>query len=649
MRWRTLLVAVLWLPFAALARAPGIPPDAFVALSYHEVEPEVGRAGAGALGRYGIESSHLVAQFSWLRENGYTPVSLSEIVEARGGGRPLPPKAVLLSFDDGYADFHARVYPVLKLFGYPAVIALVGSWMDAPAGSQVEYDGRRVPRETFLSWDQVREMVAGGLVEVASHSYDLHRGVRGNPQGNQQPAATTRIVDAAGRYEGDDAYLRRIRADLERNSRLIERETGKRPRAVVWPYGRYNGATQAIARELGMPLMLTLESGPNLPATPLDRVRRTIVEFNPNLDAFVDEVERVWPEDPKRVVHVDLDYVHDPDPDAQERNLSALLDRIVAIRPNTVYLQAYADPDGDGEADALYFPNRHLPIRADLFNRVAWQLETRAGVRVHAWMPMLAFRLPDGHPARDAIVRAADGREGSSYRRLSPFSPAARAAIGEIYEDLGRHAHFGGLLFHDDALLGDHEDASPDAIAVYRDRWGLPGSIDAIRADPAAAARWSALKTDWLVAFSLELAARAGTWRAPLKTARNLYARPVLEPAAQAWTAQSLPAFLAAYDHVALMAMPLMEGARDPDRFLDDLVAAVSAQPQGRARTLFELQARDWRTGAPVPPGTLARWIRRLELSGMHHIGYYPDDARADVPALGSLVPAFSVRSLPQP
>ena len=64
---------------------------------------------------------------------------------------------------------------------------------------------------------------------------------------------------------------------------------------------------------------------------------------------------------------MDLDYVYSADAGEQERNLSALLDRIQAIRPTTVYLQAYADPDGDGEADALYFPNRTLPMRADLF------------------------------------------------------------------------------------------------------------------------------------------------------------------------------------------------------------------------------------------------------------------------------------------
>ncbi|MCM5571525.1 poly-beta-1,6-N-acetyl-D-glucosamine N-deacetylase PgaB [Burkholderiaceae bacterium FT117] len=637
-------------PLTSAARAPGIPPGAFVALSYHEVPEDGPREAAPGAGRYGVEVSALVAQFSWLRENGYRPVSLSEIAEARAGGKPLPPKAVLLSFDDGYADFYHRVYPLLQLFRYPAVIALVGKWMDAPAGTQVDYDGRPMPREAFLSWAQVREMAGSGLVEVASHSYDLHRGVRGNPQGNLQPAATTRIFDpASARYETDEAWLGRVRADLERNSALIERETGKRPRAVVWPYGRYNGALQQVARELGMPMMLTLEGGPNLAGAPLDRIRRIIVEFNPELGAFVDEIEQVWPEDPQRVVHVDLDYVHDPDPEAQERNLSALLDRIQAIRPTTVYLQAFADPDGDGEADALYFPNRHLPMRADLFNRVAWQLETRVGVRVYAWMPMLAFRLPDGHPARDDLVQAVRGEAGSSYRRLSPFSARARATIRDIYEDLGRHAHFAGLLFHDDGLLGDREDASDAALAVYRERWGLPASVDAIRADAGLAGRWADLKTDWLVDFSRELADAAGRFTAPLKTARNLYAAPVLDADAKAWFAQSLPAFLRGYDHVALMAMPYMEGAAEPRRFLSSLVEAVAAQPEGLKRTVFELQARDWRGRREVPAAELAAWIRQLELAGATNVGYYPDDPHAGVPALGALVPAFSVRSLPQP
>jgi hypothetical protein len=49
---------------------------------------------------------------------------------------------------------------------------------------------------------------------------------------------------------------------------------------------------------------------------------------------------------------------------------------------NTVYLQAFSDPDANGSADMVYFPNRHIPMRADLFNRVAWQIQTRTPVSV---------------------------------------------------------------------------------------------------------------------------------------------------------------------------------------------------------------------------------------------------------------------------
>ena len=61
----------------------------------------------------------------------------------------------------------------------------------------------------------------------------------------------------------------------------------------------------------------------------------------------------------------------------------------------------------------------------------------------------------------------------------------------------------------------------------------------------------------------------------------------------------------------ALEAMYVHLAVSDPEVLL-----AASEFPEGRARTLFELQARDWRTGAPVRPESLARGIRRLELAG---------------------------------
>ncbi len=353
----------------------------------------------------------------------------------------------------------------------------------------------------------------------------------------------------------------------------------------------------------------------------------------------------------ERVIHVDLDYVYDPDPETQEANLSRLLDRMKRLRPTTIYLQAYGDPDGDGVADSLYFPNRHLPLRADLFGRVAWQLKTRVGVRVYAWMPVMAFRLPAASPLAARLVEVMPGAPAAAsqgrYHRLTPFDPAVRGLIMEIYEDLGKHAVFQGILFHDDATFSDYEDASQAALAMHR-QWGLPESIETIRQDPALRQRWSERKSAFLSDFTVTLANVLRRHHPAILTARNLYAQPVLNADAQEWFAQSLAAFLQTYDYTAIMAMPYMEGAADPEAWLDILAGKVSEIPGALDRTVFELQSRDWNTGKAIASETLVRHLRLLRLRGARHVGYYPDDFHADQPRESVIKPAISAATQPE-
>lgn len=634
----TLILLVLCLPGAALAAG------SYRVLCYHDVQEDV-RVKPDP---YAVDTAQLVSQFSWLKENGYHVIGMDDVVAAREGRKPLPEKAVMLTFDDGFRSVYTQVYPLLRLFGYRAVVALTGRWLDAPAGRTVEYDGKQVPRETFLSWEQVGEMTASGLVEVASHSYDLHRGVVANPQGNLIPAAVAHRYDNAA-YEDDRAYLDRVRSDLARNSALIKAKTGHAPRVMVWPYGRDSGELIEAARKLGMPYAMNLAGGGNQTGGDLSRIRRDLIVDNLPLADFISLVEKGPLPQPQRVVHVDLDYVFDKDAAQQQKNLDALVSRIRALRVTAVYLQAFSDPDGNGQASALYFPNRHLPVRADLFSHVAWQLHTRALVSVYAWMPVLAFELPSANPAASVMVQSADPDAPASgrYRRLSPFSSEVRNVVGEIYEDLARNARFEGLLFHDDATLDDFEDVS-DAGRQALAEWGLPDSVAAIRADPALMQTWADRKSDALIAFTHELAVRVGRYQGTFKTVRNLYALPVMEPQTQVRFAQSLPAFLAAYDYTAVMAMPLMEGAGKPDAWLESLVRNVAAQPGALAKTVFELQSMDWRTRTPVPVGTLAAQLRKLQQLGAVNIGYYPDDFIADRPALAVIKPALSVQTFPR-
>ena len=116
----------------------------------------------------------------------------------------------------------------------------------------------------------------------------------------------------------------------------------------------------------------------------------------------------------------------------------------------------------------------------------------------------------------------------------------------------------------------------------------------------------------------------------------------------KAWFAQSLPAFLAAYDYTALMAMPYMEGARKPNTWLRELVQKVGEHPAALKKTVFELQAADWRSGQPVLTATLAAQMERLQRLGAVNFGYYPDDFLQDHPRFAQVKPAISLQSFPR-
>ena len=605
-----------------LTAPPGsrLPLPQVIVLNYHDVRDDI--RDAGPKDSTAISTDHLIGHFDWLRANGFHMVSLEDVIAAQQGRRALPDKAVMLTFDDDLVSFYTRVYPLLRAYHYPALFALEGSWMDIPAGKTFDYNGEACSKACFVSWQQVREMQASGLVEVASHTYDMHEGIVANPQGNLMPATVSLAYNPQSGYESVASYRMRVHADLKKNADQIERETGRRPRAIVWPYGAYNPLANDEAASVGLTVSLSLD------ATPAQlqvgkTIPRLLVPDNIDAGGLAALIYQQRAVQPQRVVQVDLDYVYDPDPVQQEKNLSALLDRIKRMNPSQVWLQAYADPDGSGVAAAVYFPNRYLPMRADLFSRVAWQLRTRTGVQVYAWMPVLAFRFPQaGLPTLGKPNQVNDG----DHYRLAPWDPTVRRMIGDIYEDLAMHAAVQGVLFSDDAYIRDTDNLGP-----------LAGSTPAQR-------------TQYLIDFTRELTARVRQWRPMTKTARNIYARVVLEPKSEAWFAQNLPAFNAAYDYTGLMAMPQLDKQPSTNAWFKRLVTAVAAQSQGLQNTVFELATVDWRDGGkPIPETEIGARIRELQAQGVLHIGYYPDNFITGHPGLEAIRPYISSSQYPYP
>jgi biofilm PGA synthesis lipoprotein PgaB len=634
----------------SVAQAEEIPQ--FFSLCYHNIEDDTPDQHF-----VGVTTRRFVEQLSWLQRNGFHAVSVDDILAARGDRKPLPDKSVLITFDDGYESFYTRAFPILKAFNIPVVLAMEGNWAAETHTGAVDYAGEAASRELFMTWAEVREVVASGLVEVASHTMDLHRGVLANPQGNFEPAAVTRRYDPAEGYESEGAYRKRVAADTATIAKIIERELGRPARVMIWPYGEHSALAISIVAGRGMPITMTLVDAPAT-LDDLSAVPRHLISDDPTLNGFVQDLHDLSSTAPMRAVQVDLDYVYDPDPAQTERNLGALVQRIRDLRINTVFLQAFSDATGDGLAREVYFPNRQLPMRADLFNRAAWQLRTRAHVKVFAWLPVLAFDFGSGAEGAQHVLAWSDETHRASvdatqYLRLSPFDAAARAKIIDLYKDLAEHASIEGLLFHDDALLSDFEDAGPAALAAYRAA-GFPGSVDAIRGDRKLFARWTSFKTDSIIQFTAELAQHVRLYRSPIRTVRNIYARPVLDRESVQWFAQDYDRFLAAYDMVAVMAMPLMEGipSKDAQAWLGRLVRQAKARPTGLKRTLFELQSVDWNrrslaTGHNLPTEDLAAQMRFLERQGARNFGYYPDDFLHNHPRAELIHPVMSLQSHP--
>jgi len=551
----------------------------FTVLCYHEARDEV----RDYPDPYAVDTAALVRQFAWLRGNGYTPVSLDEIVAARQGGKPLPAKAVLLSFDDAYLSFYTRVYPLLREFRFPAVLGVVGKWIDDPHGGPVLYGEKgTVPYASFPTWSQLREMADSGLVEMASHTYDLHRGIPANPQGNLQAAATARTYDAAtSSYEGDASWRARVRADLANSASVIERNTGRRPRAIVWPYGSYNDELVRMAGDLGMSIALTLEDGANTPDVPLTALRRTLVEHNPALSAFTTEVRGPLYPEPIRVVQINLDDVYSANPAQQERNLSVLLDRIEVLKPTHVYLQATADTNGDGIAAAAYFPNRHLPLRGDLFNRASWQLRSRVDAKVFAVMPVTGFRLPPIH-------------------------------ITEVYEDLARHANFAGLVFDDKLQPDGVEDAGTleftRQLATRARAFRAPlKTVRTMNIQPSPATAAVAQNTQRFAAFVTS------------------YDYVVLMVTPTRENAASPNVWLTA---------------------LVSRVGRAPGDPDIRHKVVFMLES-GLLPADRQDRKLVARQMRALQLGGALNFGYGPDDFPHNNPPLAQIAPAMSLRIYP--
>ncbi len=188
---------------------------------------------------YIISPDTIRADIAWLLAHGYTPVTLADVIAFADGEGTLPPKPVVLTFDDGYLNNAVYLPAIAAEFGVPMLISAVGRFAD-----DAETDPDRCPSYAMLRWSDYRALRDDGHFEIANHTYDMHRL-------SPRKGASRRPGESAADY----------RATLERDLRLMQTrladELGSPAQVFVYPFGALSPESEDVLRELGFRAALT--------------------------------------------------------------------------------------------------------------------------------------------------------------------------------------------------------------------------------------------------------------------------------------------------------------------------------------------------------------------------------------------------------
>jgi len=216
--WRFYAGAV---PAARAGDFTGIP-----VLMYHKVNPnpETGNLGLR------VNPDDFEWQMRYLSEQGYQSVSLQELRDYVEEGKPLPPKAMVITFDDGYRDNYIYALPVMEKYGFTATIFVVVNTI----GKVNKFDLGNQPVNQMMNWDEIKDTASRGFT-IGSHTMDHPR--------------LWEVSQEKALYQ-----IRESKAALEKG-------LGLPVRYFCYPYGNYNQAVKKMVEQCGYEAATTTHPG----------------------------------------------------------------------------------------------------------------------------------------------------------------------------------------------------------------------------------------------------------------------------------------------------------------------------------------------------------------------------------------------------
>jgi peptidoglycan/xylan/chitin deacetylase (PgdA/CDA1 family) len=188
---------------------------------------------------YTISPETFQGDLEYLRAQGYTTITIDQLVAYTRGEEQLPEKPIMITFDDGQASFAAYALPLLEEYHMSAVLAIIGTCADA----YTKTEDHNI-RYCYFSWPELAELNNSPSVDLAVHTYDMH---------SLNHRKGCKILKG----ENAEAYTLALTQDLEKVESCFEEYIGEKPIAFAYPYGLYCKEAKKILSERGYSVLFT--------------------------------------------------------------------------------------------------------------------------------------------------------------------------------------------------------------------------------------------------------------------------------------------------------------------------------------------------------------------------------------------------------
>ncbi len=158
-------------------------------------------------------------QIEYLKTHNFNVMNLRDVALSLQHQIELPEKCVALTVDDAFVSVYETAYPRLKKLGWPMTVFVNSESIDKGL-------------QPFMSWGQMREMSKQGF------SFENH--------GHAHKHMIRKLNN-----ESDNAWINRVRLDIQTAQDRITREIGIAPTLFAYPYGEYNPKLMAMIQSMG--------------------------------------------------------------------------------------------------------------------------------------------------------------------------------------------------------------------------------------------------------------------------------------------------------------------------------------------------------------------------------------------------------------